>query len=436
VVCLDCAPDEILRRLNDNRDRPLLSGLNPAARLAHLLETRRPVYESFAWRVDTTGRTVGEVVDTIMDSGRFLIRREQEVRQDWRRFHVETPVAYDICVGRGVLDSLVDLCHERGLQLPGVVVTDANVGPLYAEGLASRLGAQSVTIPAGEAYKTLDTVRRLYDAFLDAGLERGGTIAALAGGVIGDMAGFAAATYLRGVAWIDLPTSLLAIVDASIGGKVGVDLPHGKNLVGAFHMPALVVADLDTLDTLPQAEFRAGMAEVIKAGIIGDVELFARLEKPGFFQTPGFLEEVVSRAIAVKVDVVQTDPYERSGARAKLNLGHTIGHAIEATSGFRYRHGEAIATGLIGEARLAERIGLAERGLADRIEQVVQRIGLPVRYRGLAPNAVRASMQVDKKKQNQQLRFALPKRIGEVVTGIEVDEAVLAEVLKEIMDGN
>jgi len=424
IVCLECAPNELLRRMNGGGARPLLSSVDPAAQLTRLLEARRSMYESFRLRVDTTRRTVDEVADAVLaltsDARRHIV------------FRVEAAPAYEVHVGRNILGSLSEVCRAQGLRPPSVVVSDTNVAPLHGGRVAASAGARLVTIPAGETHKTLDTVRALYEAFLDAGVERGGTIAALGGGVVGDIAGFAAASYLRGVSWINLPTSLLAMVDASIGGKVGVDLPQGKNLIGAFHMPALVAADLDTLDTLPQAEFRAGMAEVVKAGIIGDAHLIEQLEQAGFWERPDSREDIIGRAIAVKVNIVQIDPYERSGERAKLNLGHTIGHGIEAASGFAFRHGEAVAIGMVAEGQVAERIGLAESGLSNRIEQLLRCIGLPVRASGMSPAAIRAAMSTDKKKQDRRLKFALPKCIGEVVSGISVDDALISEVLREI----
>jgi len=245
-------------------------------------------------------------------------------------------------------------------------------------------------------------------------------VLALGGGVVGDAAGFAAATFLRGVPWVALPTSLLAMVDASLGGKTGVDLPQGKNLVGAFYPPRLVLADPQTLDTLPEAELRAGMAEVIKAGVIGDPELF-ELCAHGWDALHLNLGEVVRRAMAVKISVIEEDPYEK-GRRAALNLGHTLGHAVELVSGFQLRHGEAVAIGMVAEARLAERLEIAEPGLADEIERVLRELGLPVTIPAeLDRQAVLSVMQVDKKRLDGSVRFALPVRLGETRVGVNVD---------------
>jgi 3-dehydroquinate synthetase len=234
------------------------------------------------------------------------------------------------------------------------------------------------------------------------------------------MAGFAAATFLRGVSWVALPTSLLAMVDASLGGKTGIDLPQGKNLVGAFYSPRLVLADPLALDTLPEAELRSGMAEVVKAGVIGDPELFG-LCALGWDALRVKLAEVVCRAMAVKISVIGSDPYE-TGRRAVLNLGHTIGHAVELVSNFQLRHGEAVAIGMVAASRLAERLEIAEPGLADKIENVLSGLSLPVEIPPeLDRQAVFSAVQLDKKRLDGSVRFVLPVRLGDVRFGVDVN---------------
>lgn len=264
-------------------------------------------------------------------------------------------------------------------------------------------------------------VSQLWEAFLGAGLERGSSVVALGGGVVGDLAGFAAATYMRGIPWVNVPTSLLAMVDASLGGKTGVDLPQGKNLVGAFHAPRMVLVDPSALETLPRDEQRSGMAEVIKAGLIGDPKLF-NLSRNSLEVIKEDFEEIIRRAMAVKIQVIEADPFEE-GLRAVLNLGHTVGHAVEKVSNYTIRHGEAVAIGMVAEARLSERIGLAERGLADEIADACKLIGLPVDIpENLPREDILEAMKVDKKREGAKVKFALPVKIGEVRPGVEVSD--------------
>jgi 3-dehydroquinate synthase len=248
----------------------------------------------------------------------------------------------------------------------------------------------------------------------------------LGGGVIGDMTGFAAATYMRGINWIGVPTTLLSMVDASIGGKTGLDLPEGKNLIGSFYPPKLVLADPSLLLTLPEAELISGMAEVVKHGVISDPELFALCSR-GMDWVKANLEELVKRAIAVKIKVIEEDPYEK-GIRAALNLGHTVGHAVELVSQFKLRHGEAVAIGTVVEAKYAERIGIAEQGLADKIARTMSTLGLPTQIPDDMPREeIIRTMRVDKKKSAKAIRFALPVKIGKVEL---VDVSDLESVLE------
>ncbi|HET7375126.1 MAG TPA: 3-dehydroquinate synthase [Anaerolineae bacterium] len=336
-----------------------------------------------------------------------------------------------ILLGSGLVDSLGSILRARELNGRAVLVTDSNIEPLHAARAARSLAVSGfeplqLSVPAGEESKSLDSIASLYAEFARANVERSDFVVALGGGMIGDLAGFAAATYLRGLRWVCVPTSLLAMVDASIGGKVGVDLPAGKNLAGAFHPPIATISDLDLLNTLPDREYRSGLAEVIKAGLIADPELFEMIE-----QGQADRREMIWRALEVKIDIVRADPFE-SGRRAALNVGHTIGHGLEAATGYQLRHGEAIAIGLIAEAKIAERLGLARSRLSDRIEHVIDRVGLPTRYTGLEGEAIMAWMRSDKKRQAGQLKFALPRSIGDVVVGIAVEDAVVREVLASL----
>lgn len=415
VVCLTAPLETLLERLSGDQRRPLLAAqgqAGPAERLEKLLAGRAGHYAAFDLQVETAGRTPQELAWEI------------QVRLGLFRVTGMGP-AYDVRVRPGGLDALGELLAARGLGGPVALVSDANVAPLWgprAGAALERAGyrVHCVTIPAGEAHKTMETVMALWESFLAAGLERGSTVVSLGGGVVNDLAGFAAATFLRGVRWVSLPTSLLAMCDASLGGKTGADLPQGKNLVGAFHPPALVLADPAVLATLPEVELRSGLAEVVKHGVISDPALFERLAG-GWQAVHGGREEIVRRAMAVKIAVIQADPFER-GPRAALNLGHTIGHAVELASGYAVRHGEAVGIGMVSEARLGERAGLTEAGLADRIAACLAGLGLPAEIpAGMSWETLLAGMGVDKKRAGGKVRLAIPVRMGEVQVGVALE---------------
>lgn len=414
VLCLLTERDVLLERLGREAGTRPLIGSDPGwrERLDTLLAVRAAHYHSFATRLDTSALDPDE-----------MARKAQVLLGAWRVGGMGAP--YDVRVRSGGLDGLGDLLKARGLQGPLALVCDANVAAIYADRAATSLERSGyrvsrVVIPAGEEHKNLTTLSTLWDAFLAAGLDRHSTVIALGGGVTGDLAGFAAAVYLRGVRWVAVPTSLLAMVDASLGGKTGVDLPQGKNLVGAFHPPSLVLADPQVLSSLPAGELRSGMAEVVKHGILADLTLFVQAER-GWDALLSRPEEMVRRAMAVKIAFIQSDPYEK-GVRAALNLGHTIGHAVELASGFTLRHGEAVSIGLAVEARLAEAHGIAESGLAARIGACLRGLGLPVEIpASIDGDAFVGALKVDKKNAGGQVRFALPERIGAYRTGVALE---------------
>lgn len=344
------------------------------------------------------------------------------------QIRVEAPGgAYTVHIEAGSLACAAELLTL--VQKRAVIVTNTTLAALYAETLGRYLpDAALITIPDGEQYKTLDTVAGLYADFVAAGLDRNGLVIAFGGGVVGDAAGFAAATYMRGVDFVQIPTSLLAMVDSSVGGKVGVDLPQGKNLVGAFKQPSFVLIDPDVLQTLPQREWRCGMAEVIKHGLLADGGLLdsALWER-------ACAEQLVRRAVQVKVDVVQQDPYEQN-VRAHLNLGHTFGHAIEHVSGYNWAHGEAVAIGLVAAARTSARLELCEAALPAFVEETLVKVGLPVRMGDLPTDAIYGVMGTDKKWKNGKSRFVLLRGVEqpEIVEG--VPREVVLEVLEDLKD--
>jgi 3-dehydroquinate synthase len=346
---------------------------------------------------------------------------------------------YTIRIGAGALDELGPRCQGLGLGRRCAIVSDTHVAPLYGGRLEASLrkaGFEPVTIEvrAGEKSKRLQVVGHCLDRLAHARLERRSFVVALGGGVVGDLAGFVAATYLRGIAFVQVPTSLLAQVDSSVGGKVGVNLAAGKNLVGAFHQPRLVLCDVTTLRTLPRRELAAGFSEVVKYGVIRDARLFARLEREAdrlMALDEAVLTAVIARCCRIKAEVVGQDETE-GGVRAILNFGHTIGHALEAIHRYgRLLHGEAIAIGQVAAARLSERRMGFPAADTERLRRLLDRIGLPTELRLAAARQddwMRA-MRLDKKVRDGQIRFVLARRLGQVRHGQTVAEDEITELL-------
>lgn len=406
IVCLDCSIDELRKRTGASNARPLLCG--DGDRLSKLLESRKSHYASFPLHLDATNLSVNEAAWELQKIfGIYSIKAGGE--------------SCTARVGAGIVQditSAVDCPHC-------VVVGDSNTFKLYGAQIVESLKKKGIatyghTIPAGEETKTLETVNGIWKAFLNAGIERTDTVIAVGGGVVGDMTGFAASCWLRGIDWINVPTSLLAMVDSSIGGKTGCDIPDAKNMIGAFHQPVKVFADVGFLHTLEHRELMCGLAEAVKHAIIADPPLAKEI--------PAFLDAVkklpdpenaekaaafVSRAMAVKIKIVNSDPFEKSGERAKLNLGHTVGHALEIATRFQMKHGEAVAAGMAVEAALA-----AHRTGSDidlRIKEVLESAGLPCKMPdGISFEDLIPIMRRDKKNKDGKIGFALPFAFGDV----------------------
>ncbi len=328
--------------------------------------------------------------------------------------------SYDILIGSGLVRQLDTILKQSCPAAAYAIITDSHVAKLYGEDLLQRLSAagyraELLTFPAGEWNKTRDTWAALSDQMLAAHFGRDCAVIAVGGGVVNDVGGFVAATYLRGVPLVQVPTSLLAMIDSSIGGKTGVDVPAGKNLLGAFHQPRVVVVDPDLLGSLSSVQLAAGLAEAVKHGVIADAGYFAFLESEYaaiFAKHAPALERVVRRSVEIKAEVVAQDEHEK-GRRAILNFGHTVGHAIEATSKYEVLHGEAVAIGMVYEGRIAESLGIAETGTAQRIRTVLERLHLPVaRPDGSQVDDLIAAMRADKKVRAGEIRLALPRAIG------------------------
>ena len=351
--------------------------------------------------------------------------------------------SYDILIAPGLVQQLDKILAQYCPAAAYALIADSQVAKLYGDSIAqqaSRAGYQVTlfTFPAGEANKTRDTWASLSDQMLAAHLGRDAAVIALGGGVVNDVAGFVAATYLRGVPLVQVPTTLLAMIDSSIGGKTGVDVPAGKNLLGVFHQPRVVVADPELLGSLSSVQLAAGLAEAVKHGAIADAEYFAFLEGEYaaiFAKHAPALERVVRRSVEIKAAVVAQDEREK-GKRAILNFGHTVGHAIEATSQYEVLHGEAVAIGMVYEGRLAETLGIAAMGTAQRIRAVLERLHLPVeRPEGSQVEDLIAAMRTDKKVRAGEIRIALPSAIGLAYGDdkkgwtVAVDEATIRQVL-------
>ncbi|MBN8474655.1 3-dehydroquinate synthase [Sulfuritalea sp.] len=358
-----------------------------------------------------------------------------------RRLNVELAArSYPILIGRGLLDR-ADLLLER-LRAPRVaLVSNSTIGPIYAERFVGALekhgvGVTTIVLPDGEAHKNWESLNRIHDAMLAARCDRSTTVVAFGGGVIGDLAGFAAATYQRGVPFIQVPTTLLSQVDSSVGGKTGINHARGKNMVGAFWQPQLVLADTDTLQTLPPRELSAGMAEVIKYGLIRDLPFLRWLEAnmDGLMARDGeLLAEAVERSCANKAEVVGADEFETAtdGGRALLNLGHTFGHAIEAGMGYgEWLHGEAVAAGTMMATELSRRLGWLSAADVERVRKLLLRAGLPVTGPDLGVARYLDLMSHDKKVIAGSLRLILLKGLGQAVTHADAPPADVAAAIE------
>lgn len=436
VVHLHASPATQLARIAGDAGRPLLQQDDPAAVLHALAIERAPLYAAVAdLRIDTDGLDPADVVAEILSN--LPVNTIRNVA-------VGGAHPYDISIGAGLFDDGARLTEMlRGRH--ALLVSDANVAPLYADRVQAAMQAARpgiaiarMVIPAGEHEKTLARFTEVLEALAASGATRDAAVVALGGGVVGDLAGFAAACWMRGIDVIQLPTTLLAMVDSSVGGKTAVDLPAGKNLAGAFHPPRAVIADTSTLDTLPDRELRAGLAEVVKYGAIarsldaGDATFLDWLEDHAdalLARDHAVLAEAIARCCAFKAAVVGRDPLEH-GDRALLNFGHTFGHAIEAEQGYAgtlgggLNHGEAVAVGMVLAMRLSVALALAPASSGDRLQRLLQRLGLPTALPdGLDPRALLARMRLDKKADAGGIRFILCDGAGRARIVPGVDEA-------------
>jgi 3-dehydroquinate synthase len=429
VIYLRASVSSILQRTAHDKNRPLLQTADPRRKLEDLTEQREPLYREIADIVIDTGRpNVQSMVQTILDQIAETASADARSKakptmneQTCISLNVELgDRSYPIAIGRGLLDDSSLLQRHIGGSGKVAIVTNTTVAPLYLEKVAAPLRAAGrevvpIILRDGEEYKTWESLNEVFDALLANKCDRKTTLVALGGGVIGDMTGFAAATYMRGVPFVQIPTTLLAQVDSSVGGKTGINHPLGKNMIGAFYQPRAVIADTATLDTLPARELSAGLAEVIKHGAILDAGFFDWIEAniaKLMARDHAALAHAIARSCEIKSDVVARDERE-GGLRAVLNFGHTFGHAIESGLGYgEWLHGEAVGCGMVMAADLSRRLGLIDAAALERVRALVQAAGLPVVAPDLGVERWIELMEVDKKNEGGAIKFILLKPLG------------------------
>jgi len=466
IVCLEAKPETIYERLfreaacsPETEVRPLLANDNPLERIRQLKASRQSHYAKADWTIHTDGLSVSEVAEEVIRAWRLLRRahphlnplpsRERRLGSQLKANDdvaclVETATqSYPIFVGYGLLDKLGEKMKQAALSGTATIISDENVFSLYGSkvgGILKDAGftVNSFVVPAGEETKSMDYAIKIYDFLVEHRAERDDIIIALGGGMVGDLAGFIAATFLRGMPWIQVPISLVAMVDASIGGKVGINHPEGKNLIGAFYQPNLVLADCQTLTTLPKRELTSGWAEVIKHGMILDAEFVQFLESNVNRLTelePELLTRAIACSAAIKAQVVNQDEKEREGKRTILNYGHTIAHGLEAATQYkRFLHGEAVAIGMAGAAKLSQHLGLLSSDAVERQQSLLQKFDLPTGFSGLDLTEITRAMELDKKTKEKAIRWVLLQDIGKVIIRSDVPQQDVLAVLQELAE--
>ena len=448
VICLEARPETIYQRLLHDTlysanpvIRPLLEGTKPLERIKLLKTERQPYYDIADWTVRTDNLTIDEVSREVIRGWQYINQSKKSAEVDLV-CSVQTPsTGCPVFVGWGTLDKLGEKLKQASLSGTANIISDNIVFPIYGAKVSKTLekdgiAVNSFVVPAGEASKNISQAIKIYDYLIKHRVERNDMIVALGGGMIGDLAGFVAATFLRGLPWLQVPTSLIAMTDASIGGKVAVDHPGGKNLVGAFYQPCLVVADVKALTTLPKRELTSGWAEVIKHGLILDAEFLKILEENArdlVKLNRDILVKVIARSAAIKCRVVSEDEKE-TGIRTMLNYGHTVAHALEAATHYRrFLHGEAVAIGMMAAAKLSHRLNLLSEQGMERQESILSKFNLPLDCRGIALKDVLAAMELDKKVRGKAIRWVLLKDIGEPVIRNDVPREDVLKVLQEVI---
>ncbi len=450
VICLEASPETIYGRLqHDNLYsaspvvRPLLAGDNPLQRIKELKAKRQAYYAIADWTVHTDNLTIDEVSGEVIKGWEYAGKHKAERFSEPDlacRVHTSSS-EYPVFVGWGIVDQLGEKMKQAGLSGTANIISDENVFSIYGNVVKKSLqragfAVNSFIVPPGEASKNISQAVKIYDYLIERRVERTGVIVALGGGMAGDLAGFVAATFLRGLPWLQVPTSLIAMTDASIGGKVAVDHPRAKNLIGVFYQPRLVLADIKVLTTLPPRELTSGWAEVIKHGLILDAEFLKILEnnaKSLINLKRDISAKVIARSAAIKCRVVSEDEKE-TGLRTILNYGHTVAHGLEAATKYGYfLHGEAVAIGMMAAARLSHRLELLSDEVVEYHKSILSKFGLPLDCRGVALQDVLAAMELDKKVKGRTIRWVLLKDIGQAVIRSDVPRNEVLKVLNEVI---
>ena len=450
VVCLSASPETINHRLAGEAGsnapvRPLLAGGDPLERIKTLLTERAPAYSQAHHTVDTDASTPGQVAREVM----ALCQRDDPqfgganmADPDLAATVNHSGGSYPVIAGWGVMEDLGRRFLDLGLNGPAYVITDSNVMNPYGRTVqrslqSAGIAAHCFIIPAGETSKSFELAQAVYDWLVERRAERRHVIVAVGGGVVGDLAGFIAATYLRGMPFVQVPTSMAAMVDASIGGKVAVNLPQAKNLVGAFYQPKGVFADVQSLSSLPKRELSEGWAEAIKHGFILDsnlVDVFEEHAENLMDVEPEISTEVIRRSMAIKAEIVSQDERETLGLRILLNYGHTIGHALESSTEYgRFFHGEGVSVGMIGVAQMACELGMIPREVVDRHFQLLDRFNLPTRASGVSPADVLRAMSLDKKTESGSNRWVMLEEVGKAVVRSDVPAELVERTVRELV---
>jgi shikimate kinase/3-dehydroquinate synthase len=451
IICLEAKAETIYQRLLHDSlysanpvVRPLLAGDNPLERIRQLKAHRQTYYAIADWTVHTDNLTLKEASQEVIKGWQYINKHHINNRSTESDLAcmVETASArYPVFVGWEILNKLGERVKGAGLSGIANIISDEIVFSIYGTQVKKTLENAGFTVnccivPPGEATKNITHAVKIYDFLIEHRVERNDAIVALGGGMIGDLAGFVAATFLRGLPWVQVPTSLIAMTDASIGGKVAVDHPRGKNLIGAFYQPRFVLADVQTLTTLSQRELTSGWAEVIKHGLILDADFLQLLEDKVndlIKLESGITSKVVARSADIKAQVVTEDERD-TGKRIILNYGHTIAHGLEAASKYKqFLHGEAVAIGMTGAAKLSHRLGILPQTAVERQEALLQKFGLPTDCSGVALADVLAAMELDKKVRGKTIRWVLLEDIGKVAIHSDVPEKEVLSVLKELV---